>query len=204
MKLRFNFFTQLLFPASHDELCIAACREADFMQKLQAQHSNDILTLAPFTDPQVRAAIHLCKFHFNPHATALLRVLLREGLLQHTDMQKTYILIPVPLSRPRLRKRGYNQTAEIAKKGLPDHVQLHEDVLVRTRNTKPQTSLERTQRLHNLKDAFALASGKEAAVYKKHVILFDDVSTTGATLRAATDALKRHRPASVLCVALAH
>lgn len=95
------------------------------------------------------------------------------------------LLVPVPLHKKRLRERGYNQAAELARvlsaeSGLPFC-----EALVKTRATRVQSGLSREERLHNLADVFA--AGKEVA--GQRVILIDDVFTTGATLSACAAAL---------------
>jgi ComF family protein len=97
------------------------------------------------------------------------------------------ILIPVPLHRTRLRERGYNQALELARPlahvlGIP----LRHDLLERTKATPPQTGLDAKARRRNLGGAFTIAS---SSALPAHVALFDDVMTTGATLREATRVL---------------
>lgn len=111
------------------------------------------------------------------------------------------LLIPIPLHRTRLRERGYNQTLELARPlaqalGVP----LRADALVRTRATPPQTGLDATARRRNLRGAFAVAPN---ATLPAHVVVFDDVMTTGATLREAALTLRRAGVARVDVWALA-
>ncbi len=99
------------------------------------------------------------------------------------------LTIPVPLHPLRLRKRGYNQAARIAgalakKMDLP----LAENLLLRTRDTRPQVGLSRRARLKNLAGAFAVTAPEP--VRGQRVLLVDDVVTTGATVGAAARALK--------------
>ncbi len=78
-------------------------------------------------------------------------------------------------------------------------------MLVRTRHTPPQTELDRAQRLKNLHGAFTInARGVPNTISSLHILLLDDVMTTGTTLRSAKAALATLRPASITCVALAH
>lgn len=96
-------------------------------------------------------------------------------------------LVPVPLHRSRLRLRGYDQALELAKPlarslGLP----LRTDLLRRVRATAAQSELGAVHRRDNLRNAFACA---DLCVPPRHVALFDDVMTTGATVTEATRAL---------------
>ncbi|WP_425493493.1 ComF family protein [Marilutibacter chinensis] len=98
-------------------------------------------------------------------------------------------VVPVPLHRDRLRRRGYDQALELARPlagrlGLP----LHDGLLRRVRATRPQSRLDAAGRRRNLRAAFAVEA---AAILPAHVALVDDVMTTGATLHAAALALRR-------------
>ena len=98
-------------------------------------------------------------------------------------------LLPLPLHPRRLRRRGYDQALELARPlarwlGLP----LCTDGLRRVRATVPQSELGAAARRRNVRGAFALAPG---ARLPGHVALFDDVMTTGATLREAATVLRQ-------------
>lgn len=91
-------------------------------------------------------------------------------------------LIPIPLHPSRFRERGFNQAEELGKLL---HIPMRTDMLRRTKATKPQAEMKRRERLVNMHNVF-IANG---AIDK--VLLFDDVFTTGTTMRAASAALKR-------------
>ena len=96
-------------------------------------------------------------------------------------------LVPVPLHRARLRQRGYNQALELARPlGRRLGIGVRPELLRRTRDTDPQSRLDAAARAANLDEAFEVR-GTGAA--PPHVVLVDDVMTTGATLHAAADAL---------------
>lgn len=92
-------------------------------------------------------------------------------------------IVPVPLARNRQRSRGYNQSNEIAKgisslMGIP----VIDGAVVRTTFTESQTHKSRWQRLENVENAFELKKG--ALLHGKHVLVVDDVMTTGSTIAA--------------------
>ncbi|HEY0660988.1 MAG TPA: double zinc ribbon domain-containing protein [Lysobacter sp.] len=126
------------------------------------------------------------KFHHDLAAGRLLAQLMAEtcALLPRPDA-----LLPLPLHRARLRRRGYDQALELAKPlARVLELPLLDGALIRIRNTAPQSRLDATQRHRNLRGAFALRGG---AALPAHVVLVDDVMTTGATLHAAATALRR-------------
>lgn len=171
------------------------------LRHLAPQATDRTVTLLPFSEPYVRALIHEAKFHGNERAWEHLALAL-SAYLKHRAAGA--IVLPVPLSARRLRRRGYNQSYEIARRavaGLP-HLALRRDVLVRTRDTAPQTSLRRAARLDNMAGAFGARRLHDLT--GKHVIILDDVLTTGATLAAAEAALAAACPGSITLLALAH
>ncbi|MNS24354.1 DNA utilization protein GntX [compost metagenome] len=106
--------------------------------------------------------------------------------LQHRfedDLQRPDALIPVPLATRRLRQRGFNQAAMLAR-WLSDALDIpcDERLLRRTQDTDAQQALNAQARRKNLRNAFSLIPG--AAVKGRHLALIDDVLTTGATAQA--------------------
>lgn len=100
------------------------------------------------------------------------------------------VLIPVPLHPEKLKQRGYNQ-AECIARGIA-HVtgwKICTDVLLKSRNTKSQTKMNREQRMQNLKNSFIL-SEKYNLLSGKEIAVVDDVLTTGATTEHVWMALK--------------
>jgi ComF family protein len=120
-------------------------------------------------------------------------------------------IIPVPLHNRRYCQRKYNQSIEIAKHlskltGIP----LDTKLLKRAKKTKPQTTLSVAQRNVNLHQAFAINKSEylRSQGYR-HIVLFDDVITTGATIDAAHNLLVKTFPASridvwCICLTLEH
>lgn len=130
--------------------------------------------------------IHEIKYnHRKDLARALGRLMgqqwMERGLLEGID-----VIVPVPLHWRRRWSRGYNQSNEIAKgmsavSGIP----VRSKAIKRRRNNRSQTKMKRENRWGNVTGLFALVEGKAAtSLAGKHVLLVDDVITTGATLTA--------------------
>ncbi|SDR29368.1 ComF family protein [Pseudovibrio sp. Tun.PSC04-5.I4] len=101
------------------------------------------------------------------------------------------ILIPVPLHRARLRQRTYNQAALLAYEiGKAFGCKVIADGLSRTRKTIQQVGLKRAARAQNVKGAFAISDQFMPYVSGAHIVLVDDVLTTGATVEECTRILK--------------
>jgi len=125
------------------------------------------------------------KFHRDLAAGRLLAQLMTEAF---APLQRPQGLVALPLHRSRLRARGYDQALELARP-LARALQLPllEGTLRRTRATAPQSELSAPARRRNLHGAFAC----DGTALPAHVVLVDDVMTTGATLHAAAKALRR-------------
>jgi ComF family protein len=126
------------------------------------------------------------KFHRDLATGGLLAQLMAQAM---ATVPRPDALVPVPLHYARLRQRGYDQALELARPlaralGLP----LLTGALRRIRATAAQSQLDASQRRRNLKDAFAVPAG---TALPAHVVLVDDVMTTGATLHAAALTLRR-------------
>lgn len=116
--------------------------------------------------------------------------------LQASDCDGVDALLPVPLSAVRLAVRGFNQALEIARP-LARALQrpLIADACVRVRDTAPQSGLALADRQGNMRGAFAVR--EPSAVRGRHLLVIDDVMTTGHTLNALAACLKRHGAARV-------
>ncbi|WP_288018429.1 ComF family protein [Tenuifilum sp.] len=102
--------------------------------------------------------------------------------------QEITAIIPVPLHPKRLKERGYNQ-AEVIAKGLAEAMKIPvvNDVLLRNRYTQTQTKKSRIERIQNISGAFSIHNPQKIA--NGHILLVDDVITTGSTLETCTQAI---------------
>lgn len=105
-------------------------------------------------------------------------------------LPRPQLLLPVPLAKQRLRARGFNQAAMLAR-WLSAELQVpcSEGWLTRCRDTPAQQSLSARARRRNLRDAFSLTAAAEPA--GRHLAIIDDVLTTGSTAQALATLLRR-------------
>ena len=116
--------------------------------------------------------------------------------------QKVDFILPIPLHKKKEKKRGYNQSEWIAKglsKGL--EIPYLSDVLLRVDFTETQTRKSRFNRWENVKNVFQVQN--EKLIKNKHVLVCDDVLTTGATMEAALKELIKVEGVSVSVITLA-
>ena len=137
----------------------------------------------------IREAIHQLKYRFVRAAAPALGRLLADYYVSSSIPAE--IVVPVPLHPRRLRQRGYNQSALLARE-LGSHTGLPvvEGLLSRTRNTPPQVGLSLEERVLNMLDSFSC----EGDVSGRAVLLIDDVATTGSTLSACAHPQSSWRP----------
>ncbi|WP_242967901.1 ComF family protein [Tepidibacter mesophilus] len=99
--------------------------------------------------------------------------------LQYENINVDYI-IPVPLHKKRLRKRGYNQSLLIANQLSKINKKEVLDIVVRSKNTDFLSKLSKKERIKKLQNVFTL-SKNENRIYKKDLLIVDDIFTTGTT-----------------------
>ena len=144
-----------------------------------------------FFQPHSEAAnlIYLLKYNDRPDIGEDLGRMMAEEMRMAGFFDGMDAIIPVPLTRHRQRQRGYNQSEMVARgistiTGLP----VMPKVLRRKAFQTSQTSLMRHQRLENVEDIFELHDG--CGLEGKHILLVDDICTTGATLASCANTLK--------------
>lgn len=216
----FNRVADLLFPRS----CAECAKSGTFLCEEclsslpNAQHPEYafITAIFDYQNPAIRKVIWRFKYR-NARGVArcfgerLYEEILNElgnGLDASTRPlgANSFLLIPIPLHNKRLRERGYNQSEllarEIVKYDTGKMFQIETNALKRTQNTKPQAKSEkRASRFKNLCGAFTATS---SIVRGKHILLIDDVTTTGATFSEARKTLLLAGARTVNAYAVAH
>lgn len=158
----------------------------------------------------MRQAMHALKYDgLRPAARGLGRRLAVAVARLADDAPADLLVVPVPLHRSRHRGRGFNQARMLAEHALTHLHRTHPEwrltlapgLLVRQRATQSQAGLTPRQRRINIRGAFRVTQPQ--AVAGRHVLVIDDILTTGATARAAAQALVRAGAASVWVATLA-
>jgi ComF family protein len=137
---------------------------------------------------KVQHLIHQLKYKGRMDVGVYMGKILGADLLKTEAFQDITKVVPVPLHPAKQRKRGYNQSEQIAI-GLAKAMNIEMDAtsFVRTFNTETQTRKSRFARWENVKEIFKVTSPEELA--NRHILLVDDVITTGATLESAAHIL---------------
>lgn len=149
-----------------------------------------------------QSILHSIKYRHGTHLAKVMGQLMGKNLAESGRFDDIDLIIPVPLHPAKQRRRGYNQSALICL-GIAETFPhpIVNNCLLRTVNTATQTHMNRQQRLDNMQDVFSLR--RPEALQDKHILLVDDVLTTGATLEACWIALQQVKGVHVSFATLA-
>ena len=150
-----------------------------------------------------REFIHQLKYKKGSYLKEDFLKLLRSNLSFYDYLEES-TLIPVPLFRSSYKERGYNQSSLVCK-WISEEISSCEvaDVLIRTRKTQTQTKLNRSERIRNVKNAFAIVDNFVLDLDHKWIV-FDDVFTTGATVGSCCDILQKYNNNNLYVATLGH
>ncbi|MBC8439505.1 MAG: ComF family protein [Deltaproteobacteria bacterium] len=158
----------------------------------------------------IKDAIPLFKYHSKLSIAKVFERLLFETFLCHYANTRIDLIMPVPLHKKKLRERGFNQAFLLIRNFVKLYQQTFEQSplwkidtisLARIKMTQPQTGFDIDQRKANLKNAFKVINHK--AIDNKHILLIDDVFTTGATCNEAARVLLKYGANKVDALVLA-
>ncbi len=152
---------------------------------------------------KVQKLMHNLKYRGKKDVGIFLGTLLGRNLVKSPLFNTVDIVVPVPLHPLKRKKRGYNQSALIAR-GISDvlNIETIENNLIKIANTESQTKKKRFDRWENVKTSFIV---KDKSVLKnKHILLVDDVITTGATIEACVTVLKELENVKVSVASVAY
>ncbi len=209
MKVK-DWFTdmgKLLFPklcflckedliSDEEQLCSSCVNELPFTNfhehkenalciKLQGRFEFEAATALLYfnTEGKVQEILHEIKYRGNIYLAQYLGKLMASRLKEY--YKEIDILVPIPLHKKRTKERGYNQSEEIAK-GISEllSIPVISNSALRVKHTETQTHKTRSERAQNMQEAFQWNE-----VRNKHILLIDDVITTGSTLESLVSAL---------------
>jgi len=211
-NLWFKDFLSLFFPnlclacrhnqASGENILCLSCQQhlpfTDFHRMSENEFTDRFwgrisleagVALLYFTkDSKVQSLIHLLKYGDRPNVGIQLGRLYGSILKNYFPFGEIELIVPVPLHPRKQRSRGYNQSTQFAI-GLSESMNIPylEDALERAIPTSTQTRKSRLERFENVLTAFQVHQAK--AISGKHILLVDDVLTTGATMEACATKL---------------
>ena len=150
----------------------------------------------------VQEMIHALKYRRKKDVGTLLGSFAGRRIIESELFQNFDLIIPVPISSIRLHQRGYNQSGVFAESvGKQIKVDVRQNLLVKTTDTGSQTSRSRQERMLNVANTFKVRKMK--SFDGKHILLVDDVITTGATLESCASLLLKNGAKSISCLTIA-
>ena len=179
---------------------ISSKDKAELLSKIHADECISVFTFSGECD--MSHIIHTMKYKgFKSVGELLGRILGEELKCQH--LYCDYI-IPVPVHKARLRERGFNQSYHISK-GVCKIIggEVIDDLVVRVRNTRSQTTLSKAERSSNVKEAFEINAKYKQNIENYRVLIVDDVITTGATVNEIAKALRTCKVKKVIAASVA-
>jgi ComF family protein len=146
--------------------------------------------------------LHLLKYKNKPEIGTEIGRKYGDILKNTRPFNTADLIIPVPLHKKKLKKRGYNQS-EMFAKGLSESMNIPIDThsLQRIEFTETQTKKSRLLRWENVKEKFSLSHSEQIA--NKHVVIVDDVITTGATIESCIQELSKAENVKISIIAIA-
>lgn len=165
----------------------------------QAQRANSFMYY------QAESTYSRIFFHFKygkrPDLSVAYGRLMAQELLSTTFFENIDLLIPIPLSPKREKKRGYNQSERLAQ-GVSEitNIKVEENAIARIKDNPTQTHLQKEEREKNVKGIFTLTHPQ--LIENKHLLIIDDVITTGSTIRSCAHTLMQAKNVKISILSL--
>lgn len=207
----FATFAEALFPLSREERDLRNLSPEQAyitLSKAPPTPSREMSAVFAYKDPIVQRLIWSLKYAKSSHAANICGY----ALMQKIGLAPAPVLIPLPIAARRRRERGFNQTESIvdAMKHYiscdSTRISLHvrTDILTRTAYSSRQTLKGRAERIESARDIFAVTPNISDIPFDAHIIIIDDVITTGSTMDEAIRILKKAGFTNVTGLSVAH
>jgi len=211
-----EFLINIFLPKTNEQKELEAVSVEQILERAEKSEDlgkKNIFSMFSYNDPMVRKMIICMKYWRSEKiAEKFAEILCSEIVERVSEMSlfqnfKNPLIIPIPLSKNRLRKRGFNQAQLLAEKfcdlGGENIFELQTKILKRTRDTPSQTTLQnKKERAENVKGCFIVE--KPEKIKERNIILIDDVYTTGSTVGEARRALLEAGAKKVIGITVAH
>lgn len=214
LKTITGWILDVIIPNDTDYKEISSLSPKEIIEKADQNQNpnNEYLSFFSYKNKIIKKAIWLLKYRKHKDIGVLLgkacSPLFEEKLenwFTFENFEKP-ILIPIPLSKNKLKERGFNQCEiileEITKNLIPDSFEYKTNILLKTKDTPNQAQTKnKKERLKNLKNCFSL---NQKLIKGRNVIIFDDVITTGATTEEAKHVMQKAGAKNVKIISVAH
>lgn len=196
-----SFFVNLVYPnicgfcekICKDDVCVKCKLEVEKLLKCKINYYNKSFNKHMYLFEYkgiIREKIVQYKFNDKAYICKSFVNLMLKNKKMYSFLQNYDIIVPVPISKKRKHKRGYNQCELIARKIAKniDNLQIASNVLYKKIDTVPQSTLNKKDRQQNVKNAYGVRNIQ--IINNKKILLFDDVFTTGSTVEECSKTLK--------------
>ena len=200
-----------LFPRPEEELALKRLSPTKALETLPCAPVAPIAGMSAvfaYQDPTVKRLIWSLKYAKSSHAADIGGYALWQTIAMHKGAAT---IVPLPISDRRRRERGFNQTELLAQAILrhasrdsPDSCVIATNLLARATHSSRQTLKGRAERIESAADIFIAQPERAAIPFDAHIIIIDDVITTGSTMRSAIETLKKAGYTDVTGLSLAH
>lgn len=210
MKKVLIHILDFIFPPKAEEIALRNISPEKLIEMSPKALVNEfpyIYSLFSYKNPLIRELIWQIKYKKNKHALQCAAFALYKELFNRSSLTNNEVmtLLPIPISTQRRKERGYNQVEllidEIIKLDLDKKFSKDFETLARIKNIDKQTFKNRNERLTNTEHIFKVIKPVQE---NQKIILIDDVSTTGSTLKEARSELLLSGYNDVECLTIAH
>ena len=205
MKKLMIYIIDFIFPPNKEEVLLRSFSPEKLFEISHRSNEPEfpfIKSIYSYRDPVIRELIWQIKYKKNKHAIECASYALNTQL---SKINEKVTLIPVPISKKRRKERGYNQCEliidELLSSNTNNLISKDFNLLIRSKDIDKQTFKNKKDRISNTKDIFQII---KMPIDNSKIIIIDDVTTTGSTLKEAREALLKSGFMTVEALTVAH